>query len=107
MVFFENCVAAALAPAMAALRVGDESSSVLDLIEPLLSPLTSDPGVKENGFRGSGKGNLIGNGASTGERPLRAPSRTYTTKKADNKSGRKEKRQLDTKEMLDFVKKCE
>ncbi|MFS7924687.1 hypothetical protein Hanom_Chr03g00275611 [Helianthus anomalus] len=66
---------------MAAARFGDEPSSTLDLFGPVLSPWASDPGFIDNGFRGSGSGNLTRIGGSTGQRPLSAPSRIYTQKK--------------------------
>ena len=69
--FFENCVAAACAPAMAEMRVDDFSFSVaLDSG----NRAKIDPGFKEKGLRGFGSGNFIGSGLSTGARPLTAAS---------------------------------
>lgn len=71
VLFFENCVAAALAPAIAATRVGDFSSS--DTIEQFELE-ASEPGFKEKRSRGSGSGKLTGEGGLTVDRPLTAAS---------------------------------
>lgn len=69
--FLENCVAAACAPAIAALRLEDLSTSdVLDWC----AFADIDPGFKENGSCKFGSGNLTGRGTSTGVRPLIAAS---------------------------------
>lgn len=70
---FENCVAAARAPAMATSRLG--GFSILIAFEFFESD-ASDPGFKENRSRESGSGNLTGSGGVTGLRPLTAASYT-------------------------------
>lgn len=71
LLFFENCVAAALAPAIAAARLGDFSSS--ETLEQFERE-ASEQGFKEKWSLGSGIGNLTGSGALTEERPLTAAS---------------------------------
>lgn len=71
--FFENCVAAAFAPAMADNRVGDFS---FWLALDSGNRAKIDPGFKEKGLFGSGSGNFIGSGPSTGAIPLTATSNT-------------------------------
>ena len=72
--FFVNCVAAARAPAMAALRLDDFSmSDALDLG----NCTEIDPGFRENGSSGFGSGNFTGSGPSTETRPLTAASYIY------------------------------
>lgn len=67
----ENCVAAARAPAMAALRLEDISTpDVLDSG----TCAEIDPGFNENGSCGFGRGNFTGRGPLTGVRPLIAAS---------------------------------
>lgn len=68
---FVNCVAAACAPAIAALRFEDFCTS-----DPFdLGKYTAtDPGFNENWSLGSGIGNFTGNGHSTGVRPRTAAS---------------------------------
>ena len=71
LLFFENCVAAALAPAIAATRLGDFSSS--ETVEQFELD-AREPGFKEKRSAGFGSGNLTGSGGLTEERPLTAAS---------------------------------
>lgn len=68
---FENCVAAARAPAIAALRLDD--FSMADAFE-FEKEAAIDLGFKEKGSLGFGNGNFTGAGPSTGTRPLTAAS---------------------------------
>ena len=72
--FLENWVAAALAPAIAATRLGGFSSAEA-LVQ--LGKEASEPGFRENRSRGSGRGKVTGCGALTEERPLTAASYIY------------------------------
>ena len=74
ILFLENWVAAALAPAIAATRLGGFSSA-----EALgqLGREASEPGFRENRSRGSGRGKVTGCGALTEVRPLTAASYIY------------------------------
>lgn len=77
---FENCVAAARAPAMASVSLSDflgsDSRVAFDGLQT-----STDPGFKEWWSCGSGSGNLTGNGGETGERPLMAASNIYDSTK--------------------------
>lgn len=77
VLLFENCVAAARAPAIAVARLSD--LFVSDELG-LLAEEASDPGFKEKGLRESGRGNFTGSGDVTGVRPLTAASYTFLSK---------------------------
>jgi len=66
-----NCVAAARAPAIAALRLSDFSIPDASFSE---NSSEIEPGFKEKGSWGSGRGNFTGIGPSTLTRPLTAAS---------------------------------
>lgn len=78
---FENCVAAARAPAIAATRLWDlfGSDEIGGLLEEEEDP--SGFGFREDGSRcGPGRGNSTGSGDVTGVRPLTAASYTFLSK---------------------------
>jgi hypothetical protein len=65
--FFENWVAVARAPAIAAVTLADFCNVDLEATN------VRDPGFKEKGSLGSGRGNLTASGPWTGERPPHSP----------------------------------